>query len=125
MKLKMKIERVSTNKQSMFNIIGAVTVVGINTLINFFLSPYIAKCLGIEANGYIALANNFVSYFSLITVALNSMAGRFILIELKNNNLSEANGYYTSVLVGDWILGIILLIPVTILSRDILIILYK
>lgn len=111
----MKIERVSTNKQSMLNIIGAVTVVGINTLINFFLSPYIVKCLGIEANGYIALANNFVSYFSLITVALNSMAGRFILIELKNNNLSEANGYYTSVLVGDWILGIILLIPVTIL----------
>lgn len=36
----MKIERVSTNKQIMFNIISAVTVVGINTLINFFTAVY-------------------------------------------------------------------------------------
>lgn len=103
------------NKEAVLNIIGAIIIVGINTLINFFLSPYIVKNLGVEINGYVALANNFISYFSLITIALNSMSGRFILLELKKNNLIEANKYYTSVLLGNWILGIFLLIPVSIL----------
>lgn len=105
----------SIKQQSILNIAGCLVVVCINTIINFFLSPYIVKNLGVEANGYITLANNFVSYFSLITTALNSMAGRFMLVELKRGNLDQANGYYTSVLIGDWLLSVALLVPAILL----------
>lgn len=105
----------SIKQQSILNIAGCIIVVGINTIINFFLSPYIVKNLGVEANGYITLANNFVSYFSLITTALNSMTGRFMLVELRRGNLDRANEYYTSVLIGDWLLSVVLLVPAIIL----------
>lgn len=111
----MKLRNLSQSEQNALNIIGSIIVVIINTLINLFLSPYIVTHMGVEANGYMMLANNIVSYFVLITTALNSMAGRFILIELRKNNLKEANEYYSSVLFGDWILAAILLLPCVIL----------
>ncbi len=97
--------------QRILNIVGCIGVVCVNTMINFFLSPYIVEHLGVEINGYITLANNFVSYFTMITNALNSMAGRFMLVELRRGNTKKASEYYTSVLVGDWILSAVLLIP--------------
>lgn len=102
----------SIANQSTLNIIGAIIVVIINTCLNFFLSPYITEHLGVEANGYITLANNFISYFGLITTALDSMCGRFMLIAIRKSNYKEANEYYTSVLFGDWMLAAILLVPV-------------
>lgn len=107
--------KLGDNQKSALNITACIVLVAINTCINFFLSPFIVKHLGAEANGYITLANNFVSYFGLIITALNSMAGRFILIEIRRDNLKEANEYYSSVLFGDWILASILLIPCLIL----------
>jgi O-antigen/teichoic acid export membrane protein len=46
--------------------------------ITFFLTPYIVSHLGTAAYGFVGLAQNFVSYAQLITIALNSMAGRVI-----------------------------------------------
>ena len=102
----------SNAEQSVLNILGALIVVIINTCINFVLSPFITECLGVEANGYITLANNFISYFGLITTALDSMAGRFMLIAIRKNDIEEANKYYSSVLFGDWMLSAIFFVPV-------------
>lgn len=102
-------------EQGILNVVGALIVVVINTCINFFLSPFITKYLGVEANGYITLANNFISYFTLITTALDSMAGRFMMISIRRNNYQEANEYYSSVLFGDWMLSAILFLPCFIL----------
>lgn len=111
--------QLSLNEQSALNIIGSIILVLINVAINFVLSPFIVKNLGVEANGYITLANNFVSYIALITTALNSMAGRFILISYRQKDQISANEYYSSVLLGDWILVGILIIPVCIFITNI------
>lgn len=103
--------KLSLNQQSALNIVGSIVVVSINTIINFVLSPYIVAHLGVEANGYITLANNFVSYIALVTTALNSMAGRFILIDYRKGNQQSANEYYSSVLLGDWILAAVFFLP--------------
>lgn len=105
----------SSSRQSTLNIIGALTVVFINTCINFFLSPFITEHLGVEANGYITLANNFIAYFGLITTALDSMCGRFMLIAIRRDDYEEANEYYTSVLFGDWMLAAVFFVPVLVL----------
>lgn len=103
--------KLTLNEQSALNIVGSIIVVAINTIINLVLSPYIVAHLGVEANGYITLANNFVSYIALITIALNSMAGRFILIDYRRNNQQSANEYYSSVLMGDWLLSGVFFLP--------------
>ena len=83
----------------------------VNLIINFFLSPYIVKELGVEANGYVTLAYNFVSYASLATIALNSMAGRFITVNVYQDDMQAANKYYTAVTLGNFLLSLMLLIP--------------
>jgi O-antigen/teichoic acid export membrane protein len=79
--------------------------------INFFLSPFIVSHLGAEANGFTQLANNFVMYATLITVALNSMAGRFIAIEYHRGRLEEAKKYYSSVVLGNLFILVLLILP--------------
>lgn len=105
--------QISLSVQSALNIIGSIVAVAINVIINFLLSPYIVAHLGVVVNGYITLANNFVSYIALIFVALNSMAGRFILIEYHKGDQHSANEYFSSVLLGNWILSLLFLIPLT------------
>lgn len=104
-------KRLTLNQQSALNIIGSMVVVVINVTINFLLSPFIVRHLGVEVNGYITLANNFVSYIALVTMALNSMCGRFILIDYRRGNKQSVNEYYSSVLIGDWFLASLFLVP--------------
>lgn len=101
----------SKNKQMVINILSSIIAFGVNLIINFFLSPYIVKTLGEEINGFVQLANNFVMYASLITIALNSMAGRFITIAYHKEDYKLANRYYSSLIVGNIIILSALIIP--------------
>lgn len=92
------------------NLIASILAFVIQMGINFFLSPYLVEKLGNEAYGFVSLANNFVSYASILTVALNSMASRFISVENNKGNYEKANEYYSSVFIADIILSIIIAI---------------
>lgn len=95
---------ISKSKQIFLNV-GAMMIQFLLSLsISFFLSPYIVKTLGAEANGFVSLANNFISYFSVIIVALNGMAARFIAVSFHQGNIKQANIYYSSLFWGDLIL---------------------
>src|SRR5690606_37858208 len=96
-KIKMSIEKKSNNYMLVVNLLGSIIAFGANLVINLFLPPYIVRELGIEANGFILLATNFVAYAALFSIALNSMSGRFITIEIHRNNYNKANIYYSSV----------------------------
>ena len=71
---------ISKSKQLLINIIASFVAFGVSMGINFFLSPYIVKTVGTEAYGFVQLANNFINYFSILTIALNSMSSRFISV---------------------------------------------
>lgn len=94
---------------TIINILSGIVVMLVNLGINFVVSPYIVATLGEEANGFTQLANNFVTYASLLTVAFNSMAGRFISINYHRGNKEKVNQYYSSVLVCNLLIVIILL----------------
>lgn len=100
-----------TNQQTYVNIICSVGVMIINLCISFFLSPYIIRTIGIEANGFVGLANNFVTYANLIVTALNAMAARFITISYIQKDYKKANLYYNSVFWGNLIIVATLLLP--------------
>lgn len=100
-----------TNKKTMINVICSLMVLAANVIINFWLSPYIVKNIGVEANGFITLANNFVTYAQLVAAALNSMAARFISISYVQKDYKKANLYYNSVFWGNLIITVLFLIP--------------
>ena len=64
------------------NIIASLVAFFVQFGISFFLSPYIVSRLGEEAYGFINLSNNFVSYASLLAVAVNSMASPITSIDI-------------------------------------------
>lgn len=111
------------NKKPLFiNMISTIIGFTISMGINFILSPYIIEAVGIEAYGFIGLANNFINYASLLTIALNSMAGRFITISLHKGDIKQANKYFNSVLITNiFIAGILIMVSILcILNLDII-----
>lgn len=103
----------SSNKKTITNVICSVMVLATNVVISFFLSPYIVKHIGVEANGFVTLANNFVSYAALIVAALNSMAARYITLSYVKKDYDKANLYYNSVFWGNLLIVAILILPAT------------
>lgn len=92
------------------NMAASILTFVVSLGIRFLLTPYIVKSLGTEAYGFVILASNILSYTTLITVALNSMAGRFITIKYVEGNIDEANRYYSSVFYSNLLLSVIILL---------------
>ncbi|WP_022760889.1 lipopolysaccharide biosynthesis protein [Butyrivibrio sp. AD3002] len=74
------------------------------SLLNLIITPYITDCVGTEAYGFVSLAKQFVIYASLLTVALNSFAVRYISMDYHKNRYDEANCFFNSVFWGDLLL---------------------
>lgn len=103
------------NKRLIINIISQSIAFAVNLGISFFLTPFLVKNVGKEAYGFVGLANNFVSYAQVITVALNSMAGRFITISLYKKDNKSVNKYFTSVAITNIFITILMTIPATLI----------
>lgn len=97
----------SANKQIAKNLVFNIGVFVINCGISFFLSPYLIKTVGKEAYSFYPLISNIVHYSNIITTAVGSMAGRFITMEIYGNRYKEAEGYFNSVLVANWLLSLL------------------
>ncbi len=98
------------NKQLAINMLAQVVVFLVQMGISFLLTPFIVKSLGVEAYGFVGLSNNIIGYLQLATVALNSMAGRFITIEYHKGNLEQANKYFSSVFYSNVVISAVLAI---------------
>lgn len=98
-------------KQTLAGVITGIFAVVTQAVIGFFLTPFIVRVLGEEANGFAQLAGNFVMYASLLTVAFNSMGGRFLSVSYHNGDLEKTNRYFSSLLVCNLAI-ILLLLPV-------------
>lgn len=106
----LKIEReISSKKQTVLNMASTVINYVISLSISFFLTPFIVKQLGTAAYGFIGLSNNIIGYTALLTVAINSMAGRFVTIHYHNNKFEDANKYISSTFFSNVIFALIII----------------
>ncbi len=96
----------SRNKQHAINVAASVINMLVGALISFFLTPYIVKTIGVEANGFVSLANSFIAYATVASSALNSMAGRFIMMALYQNDEERVNNLYSSLFWGNIFLAV-------------------
>ena len=97
-------------KQIGINMIAQIIAFVINMGISLLLTPFIVENIGAEANGFVNLANNFIQYAQLFTIALNSMAGRFVTIKVYEKNKDQTLKYFSSVFWANLILSIVLTI---------------
>ncbi len=111
----MELQNSNQSKKTLFTLFTSMFAIVVTIATNFFLSPYIVETLGEEANGFTQLANNFVNYASLITVALNSMAGRFITMHYYKGDKEESNKFYSSIMIANVAIICFLIIPALIL----------
>ena len=103
----------SNKFSTILNLITGLFTVVVQFATSFFLSPFIVKALGAEANGYTQLAANFVMYATLLTTAFNSMASRFVSVAYHQGKIDKARKYYSSVYIANVAL-IALLLPIAI-----------
>lgn len=89
------------NRRIAINMVFSVIAFVLNTLVSFFITPYITSQFGSEAYGFIKLSTDFTSYAALVTLALNSMSSRFIMLERERNNVRGANEYYSSLMLAN------------------------
>lgn len=94
----------SRNNKLVINLIATIVQMLLNYCISLLFTPYIVLVVGGEANGFVSLANSIVNYVTIVTIALNSVAGRYITISVHKNSLNEANEYFNSVLLANIIL---------------------
>lgn len=102
------------NKQVYINMMISILAFLVNYGVNLILTPYISKNLP-GTYGYVKLAADFVAYAEIITIALNSMASRFISIEYNGSHIKKANYYFSSVLFANIIIALVLIIPIFLL----------
>lgn len=90
-------------------LLGTMGVTGaafvVNYLITLVLTPYITDRVGTEAYGFVSLAKNIAQYATIITMALNSFAARYITVAYHKGRIDEANAYFSSTFFGDLLLG--------------------
>lgn len=101
------------SKALIINTIASFVTFAVGLGIAFFFTPYLTDTVGEEAYGFVSLGNNIINYITIVTIALNSVAGRFITIEYHKGNKKEASEYFTSVLAANLsIIPVILLITI-------------
>lgn len=100
----------SRNRQLAINLTATFVSTAVTIAISFFLTPFIVGALGAAAYGFVGLSSNVIGYTQLVTIALNSMAGRFITIAYQQGRIDDANRYFSSVFFSNIFLSIFILL---------------
>jgi O-antigen/teichoic acid export membrane protein len=88
-------------KRIAFNMVAQFISFVLNMGISLVLTPYVTEHVGKEVYGFVNLALQMTSYVTIVTSALNSMLGRYILVNTSKKNYDEANKYFASVSVAN------------------------
>lgn len=92
------------------NMASSIAVFTLNLCVSFFLTPFIVSRLGTAAYGFVGLSNNIIGYTALLTIAVNSMAGRFVTIKVHEGDIRQANIYLSSVFFANIILAAFIMV---------------
>lgn len=92
-------------KQNLKNILMNVFAFGVQFIISFYISPVIVSKVGASAYGFIGLANDFVSYASILATVFNSVASRFIANAFYKKDIEKANKYFNSLVMANLVIA--------------------
>ena len=107
------------NKKITLNLIGQMLSFICTLGISFVLTPFIVAKLGKETYGFVGLANNFTSYISLFTVAIDGMLSRYVTFECARKDYKEASTYFSTAYITQVILAMVLVIPMMLIAWNV------
>jgi membrane protein EpsK len=90
------------------NLVTNIVNLFLTIMIGIFLVPYLVRKLGVEFYGVIPLANYFLQYLTLSSMALNSAVGRYVTIALERDEFDESKRLFNTAFWGN--LGVITLL---------------
>ena len=95
-------------KQNTKNLLMNLIAFSVQFIISFYISPIIVENVCASAYGFIGVANDFVSYASIVATVFNSVASRFIADAFYRHEYDKANHYFSSLIVTNIIIAGIL-----------------
>lgn len=98
------------NKRVVFNTVAVICSFVLNIGINFFVTPYLVRTLGSAALGFARLATDFASYATLVTLALNSMSSRYLMLAKARGETQKMQEYFSTLVISNCFIAIILLL---------------
>ncbi|HEM3164473.1 TPA: oligosaccharide flippase family protein [Streptococcus suis 92-1191] len=101
-------------KRLSLNLIASIFSYALSIFFSFYLTPYLVNHLGKELYGFYGIANNLVSYIMVISMALNSMAAKYITVELVKGEKVRAKQYFTSIFISNVALSLVL-VPILVI----------
>lgn len=104
------------NSSILKNLISRCLSLVVSTIVVFLIGRIVVEEIGSDAYGFFLLSNDFVGYATIISLAISSMANRYIAISFHRNSDKELNIYFNSLFFSNVILSIILIIPVFFLT---------
>ncbi len=78
------------------NIVSNGLLFLINTVISFWLTPYLKNRIGIEIYGLIPLITSATNYLGIITQSINNSVARFLTIEIEKNDIEKADRVFNT-----------------------------
>lgn len=106
-------------RKFVLNFGAQLAVLGSQFIISFILTPIVLEKLGDEAYGFVGLVNNFVSYVSIVTAALNAMASRFITVSYHSGDKNATEEYFTSVFLSNVVMATVVFVGSVFLALNI------
>lgn len=104
------------NKKQIAKNMAAQTVsFCLTILVSFFLTSFIVGKIGADVYGFVGLANNVTSYVTVFTVAINSLANRYITIDYVKGDITSANKYFSSVTAANILAVAVVAVPAVLL----------
>lgn len=109
-------------KRLSLNLISNIIQFIVSLIISFFFTPYFVSKVGETAYGFYAISCNCISYFTVVTSALNSMASRYITIEYHRGNINKVKQYYSTVFYSNLLISVLLslLVFICVMKIDVL-----
>ncbi len=95
-------------KRLTINLIANLLSYGVSIAVSFYLTPFLVGHLGKEVFGFYGLATDVVNYVKIISIALNSLAAKYITVELVRGHKDKAERYYSSIFISNIALSLLL-----------------
>lgn len=105
MKIRMK------DSDTVRNMLLKIISLAISFIATMLLTRIVVSKDGSEAYGFYSLSNDFVNYAMIISVALNSMASRYVTVSFYSKNAEETSKYFNSILYANIMLSAVFVIP--------------
>ena len=103
-------EKFMNKKRIVINMTAQLLAFAVNMLLGFVLVPVIDAMIP-NAYGFTDIANKFVSAAQIVVSALNTMASRFITVQIHQEKEEEANQYFSSVFFANILMALVFLLP--------------